>query len=91
MGSYVWLFAIIKTEPTSNSLTKPKLHDRFKEVINVDFQGLILCDLCDGDQYKTHPLFSVQKDDLQLLVYYDDVELYNPLGSSRTKHKLGKC
>ena len=42
LGGYVWLFAIIKTELTSNSLTKPKLHDRFKEVINVDFQGFLV-------------------------------------------------
>ena len=42
--------------------------------------------------YKSHPLFSNCDDGalyLQFIMYYDDVELTNPLGSSRGKHKLG--
>ena len=27
---------------------------------------------------------------IQVMFYYDDLEVANPLGSKRTKHKLGK-
>ena len=47
-------------------------------------------DFCDGRQFHSHHLFSVCTNALQLLFYYDDVEVCNPLGSSRTKHKVGK-
>lgn len=54
-----------------------------------------LGDFCDGSLYKNHPLFSsaTENDEtlyLQFLMYYDDVEVNNPLGSRRGKHKLGK-
>lgn len=49
-----------------------------------------LYDYCDGQVYKDHPLFKMDRDALQLVIYYDDVEVSNPLGSYRGKHKLGK-
>ena len=49
-----------------------------------------MSDYCDGSENKDHPLFSVHANGLQILLYYDDVELCNPLGSSRKKHKVGK-
>jgi len=48
-----------------------------------------LQDYCDGLNCRNHPLFSVRKDSLQLLFYYDDVEICNPLGPKQTIHKLG--
>ena len=50
----------------------------------------VLMDYCDGTDFHSHPLFSVCRTGLQIQLYYDDVELCNPLGSSRTKHKVGK-
>ena len=51
----------------------------------------ILSDYCDGEHFKApDSLFSVHFNGLQILFYYDDVEVCNPLGSKRTKHKLGK-
>ncbi len=47
-------------------------------------------DLCDGTSHKTHPLFSKDKTALQILMYYDDLEVVNPIGSKATKHKLGE-
>lgn len=44
----------------------------------------------DGQVYKTHPLFKQHSNGLQLILYYDDVEMCNPLGSKRKIHKLGK-
>lgn len=50
----------------------------------------LLQDYCDGTDFKSHPLFTIHRTGLQIQLYYDDVELCNPLGSSRTKHKVGE-
>jgi len=59
----------------------------FKERTN---QSEYFHDFCDGQVYKEHPLFSVDKRALQLIIYTDEVETANPLGSYRGKHKLSK-
>ena len=46
-------------------------------------------DYCDGSVFKTHPLFSVDKKALQIVAYYDELEITNPLGSYVSRHKLG--
>jgi hypothetical protein len=48
-------------------------------------------DLCDGELFSTghHPLFSMNHKAIQLLLYYDDFEVANPLGAKATIHKLG--
>ncbi len=46
-------------------------------------------DFCDGHVFQSHPLFTVHCHGLQLFLYYDDVEVCNPLGSKRKIHKLG--
>ena len=43
----------------------------------------LLGDYCDGSDFKQHLLFS------QILLYYDEVEVCNPLGSKVKLHKLG--
>jgi hypothetical protein len=48
----------------------------------------LLSDYCDGSLYNSHNLFSKDHTALQLIVYYDDVEVCNPLGSRAKKHKL---
>lgn len=53
-------------------------------------QDGFMMDYCDGDGFKKHPLFSKYPHAIQIILYYDDVEICNPLGSRRTKHKLGK-
>ena len=47
-------------------------------------------DFCDGQFYNQHPLFSGDDRALQLVVYTDEVETANPLGSYRGHHKLSK-
>lgn len=49
----------------------------------------ILRDMCDGDMFKKHPLFSTDEKAIQIIAYYDEVELCNPLGSNTKIHKLG--
>ena len=50
----------------------------------------IIADFCDGDVYANHPLFSNDPKAIQIFLYYDDVEVVNPLGSKTSKHKFGK-
>ena len=49
----------------------------------------ILEDFCDGELFKTHPLFSTDPFALQIIAFYDELELCNPLGTHIKKHKLG--
>lgn len=51
----------------------------------------IMNDFCDGDTFTSHPVFSVHKDALQIFLYFDELELCNPLGSKTKIHKLGIC
>ena len=50
----------------------------------------IFRDYCDASHFKEHELYSQSPCSLQIILYYDEVELCNPLGSCRKKHKLGK-
>ena len=50
----------------------------------------VLNDYCDGKKFKEHPLFLMDSNALQLILYYDELELCNVLGSRRKKHKIGK-
>jgi hypothetical protein len=46
---------------------------------------------CDGELFEAghHPLFSINDRAIQIILYYDDFEVANPLGSKATLHKLG--
>ena len=37
-----------------------------------------------------YPLFRAHPDALQLIIYFDEIEVCNPLGSHAGVHKLGK-
>ena len=52
-------------------------------------QDDIMEDYCDGLQFKRHTLFSSEPHALQVMLYFDEVELCNPLGSSSKIHKIG--
>ncbi|XP_049926801.1 uncharacterized protein LOC126406527 [Epinephelus moara] len=45
-------------------------------------------DFIDGDIFKSHPLFMKVPTALQLILYTDEIELCNPLGSRANKNKL---
>ena len=44
-------------------------------------------DICDGEIFSNHPLYQAYPKALQILLYYDDLEMTNGLGSHVTKHK----
>lgn len=46
-------------------------------------------DFCDGDAFQCSKLYSVHTEALQIFLYFDEVEVCNPLGSKATIHKLG--
>ena len=48
-----------------------------------------LNDFCDGFFVKAHPLFSVCGNALQIMAYFDELEVTNPIGSYVNTHKLG--
>lgn len=49
----------------------------------------IINDVCDGQVFQSHPLFTAYPQALQIILYYDDLEICNPLGASVKKHKIG--
>ena len=49
----------------------------------------LMGDFCDGKTFRDHTLFSSNPKALQVMLYYDDVEICNPLGSKSKIHKLG--
>ena len=46
-------------------------------------------DFSDGSVYKNHPLFSSDHQALQIIAYFDELEVTNPVGSYVKTHKLG--
>ena len=41
----------------------------------------VLGDFCDGDMYNEHPMFGSDELALQIIGYYDELEVVNPIGS----------
>lgn len=51
--------------------------------------GDLITDYCDGKLYKSLEFFSLNDGALQLILYFDEVEICNPLGGQNGIHKLG--
>ena len=68
-----------------------ELENVVSEVLNPHAQASNdnLGDFCDGSVFKSHPLFSSDPLALQIIAYYDEVEIVNPIGSYVKKQKLG--
>lgn len=49
----------------------------------------VLGDFCDGTLFNSHQLFKNNPSALQVVAYYDELEIVNPIGSYVKKHKLG--
>ena len=77
--------------PLLDTLKKLLSHKEIQaEVLNSHFADANeLRDFCDGVQFKTHSLFSRDPNSLQIIAYYDEVEVVNPIGSYVARHKLG--
>lgn len=49
----------------------------------------IIRDFCDGTVFRSYAVFSQDPIVLQVLAYYDEIELCNPLQSASKKNKVG--
>lgn len=49
----------------------------------------VLASFLDGQHAKIHPFFTRYKQALRIQLYYDELEIVNPLGSKTGVHKLG--
>ena len=49
----------------------------------------MIADCFNGQVFRQHPLFSRDPCALQIILYYDEVEVVNQLGSKTSKHKVG--
>ena len=48
-------------------------------------------DYCDGELFKNHQLYTSNPCALQIILYFDELETCNVLGSKAKIHKLSKC
>ena len=46
-------------------------------------------DFCHGTLFSKHPVFSQDHQALQIIAYFDELEICNPLGSHTKRHKVG--
>ena len=53
------------------------------------FDNSFYCDVSDGSIFQQHPMFSVNEHAMKILLYFDDIEICNPLGKKAGVHKLG--
>uniref|UniRef100_A0A1X7STL8 Uncharacterized protein n=1 Tax=Amphimedon queenslandica TaxID=400682 RepID=A0A1X7STL8_AMPQE len=49
-----------------------------------------IADYCDGDLFRSHNLFCEKPNSLQIILYFDEIEVCNPLGAHSCLQKLGK-
>ena len=73
----------------SSLLSDPSVLEQIEQCPSRIRQDGILEDFCDGELFRTHPLFSKDPFALQIIAFCDELELCNPLGTHVKKHKLG--
>ncbi len=81
---YVSLLSSLRT-----LLRDPSVIDEIEQCPSRVCSNGILQDFCDAESFQSHPLFSSDPFALQILAFYDELELCNPLGTHVKKHKLG--
>ena len=80
---YISLLASLKSLLSDSSIM-----DEVEQCpLRVRSDGLIE-DYCDGNRFKSHPLFSKDPRALQIIAFFDELELCNPLGTHVKKRKL---
>lgn len=78
--------------PLIKSLEQLLSNSRIFDMINTAPQSChkdgFLYDIIDGSLFKSHPLFSIQPSAFQVILYTDEIEICNPLGSHASVNKL---
>ena len=80
-GLYMYLFSLKIYKHVISTMQINSVHCSGSDTLE---------DFCDGKVYRSHPLFSLQSNALQIFFYFDDLEVCNPLGSRRKIHKISK-
>ena len=62
-------------------LRDPRVLDEIESLPQRIHNNELLEDFCDGTLFKEHPLFSCDPYALQIIAYFDELEVCNPLGS----------
>ena len=77
--------------PLADSLAQLlKNEEILKEIHTIRSKDdMLLRDYCDGSFCKNHPLFSDDSTALQIIAYFDELEVTNPIGLYVNTHKLG--
>lgn len=82
----MFLFSLLSS--LHSLLSDPSVMDQVEQSqYRVRTDG-IMEDICDGMLIIEHPLFSSDPLALQLIMFYDELEVCNPLGTHVKKHKL---
>ena len=82
------LTSLFKNRPVQEEYQTTKFPSYHGYCIGSGGQENILHDITDGSAFKGNPFFRENPDALKLVLYQDSFEVYNPLGSSKKKHKI---
>lgn len=69
-------------------LSDPSIFEQVEKLPLRVHRNSILEDICDGELFQNHQLFSKNPLALQITMFYDELELCNPLGTHVKWHKL---
>ena len=69
-------------------LSNSRIFDMIRTTPQSCHKDGFLYDIVDGSLFKSHPLFSVKPSALQIILYTDEIEICNPLGSHASVNKL---
>jgi len=78
------------TIPLLDSLKRLLANDQIRYCVEIPrHNGDVMKTVLDGAYYRTHPFFGTNINSLGIILYYDELEIVNPLGSYTGTHKLG--
>ena len=75
-------------ETFKNLVQDPTFYDVVERNIITNDSESSLRDVKDGELYKNNPYFKLNPDSYTMMIYSDAIELVNPLGAGRGKHKV---
>ncbi|XP_066581711.1 uncharacterized protein [Prorops nasuta] len=79
---YVPIIDVLKLVLSSKDIRKVITEEK-------DSSDNMLGSFRDGQHFKNHSFFQKHKDAIRLRLYYDELEIVNPLGSKTGVHKIG--
>ena len=74
-------------ESIEQFLSNPRIYDLVTNPSKQCKEG-VFYDINDGICFKSNPIFQLNANAVQLILYHDEVEVCNPLGSHVRKHKV---